>query len=170
MLPLNIPKPITRDEKRTLLPARLLDLARHAVPHQPVVGLKLLHRLGGVVDESKTGALAATIVRLETEDGDIFLLGLVQLAELATEFVLGDVGAVGVEDVAANCPSDQCPLYSSMTTRPCCACTYSTIWRRPRSGLRMNLRVRKVTWSAMLEDYFVDLGVGTVSIGMSCVQ
>jgi hypothetical protein len=32
------------------------------------------------------------------------------------------------------------------------------------------LRVRKVTWSAMLEDYFVDLGVGTVSIGMSCVQ
>jgi hypothetical protein len=85
--------------RRTLLPAGLLDLGRHAVPHESVVGLKLLHRLGAVVDEGETGALAATKVRLHAEDRDIVLLRLVQLAELAAELVLGDVGSVGVEDV-----------------------------------------------------------------------
>ena len=70
------------------------------------MGLELLHRLVRVVDESKAGALAATVVRLETEDGNILLLGLVELAELTTEFVLGNVGAVGVEDVAACRPSE----------------------------------------------------------------
>jgi hypothetical protein len=39
-------------------------------------------------------------VRLEAEDGDIVLLGLVKLSELATELVLGDVRAVGVENIA----------------------------------------------------------------------
>lgn len=82
------------------MPAGLLDLGSHAVPDEPIVGFELLHRLGGVVDQSKAGALAATVVRPETEDGDIVLLGLVELGELATEFVLGDVGAVGVENVA----------------------------------------------------------------------
>lgn len=91
--------------RRTLLPAGLLDLGGHAVPHQPVVGLELLHGLGAVVDESEAGALTATEVCLEAEDGDILLLGLVELAELATELVLGDVGTVGVEDVAV-CPLD----------------------------------------------------------------
>ena len=65
------------------------------------MGLELLHGLGAVVDEGEAGALAATKVCLEAEDGDIVLLGLVELAELAAELVLGDVGAVGVEDVAA---------------------------------------------------------------------
>jgi hypothetical protein len=45
-------------------------------------------------------------VCLETEDGDIVLLGLVQLTELATELVLGNVCAVGVEDIAVVIPSD----------------------------------------------------------------
>jgi hypothetical protein len=66
------------------------------------VGLELLHRLGGVVDESKASALAATVVCPEAEDGNILLLRLVELTELATELVLGDVGAVGVEDVAGD--------------------------------------------------------------------
>lgn len=88
-------------ERRTLLPGGLLDLGGHAVPDQPVVGLELLHGLGAVVDEGEAGALAATKVCLEAEDGDILLLGLVELAELAAELVLGDVGAVGVEDIAA---------------------------------------------------------------------
>jgi hypothetical protein len=66
------------------------------------VGLELLHRLVAVIDESKAGALAATEVRLEAEDGDIVLLCLVELTELATELVLGDVGAVGVENVAGD--------------------------------------------------------------------
>lgn len=84
------------------MPAGLLNLARHAVPHEPVVGLELLHRLIAVVDESEAGALAATVVCLESKDGDIVLLGLVKLAELLAEFVLGDVCAVGVEDVPGN--------------------------------------------------------------------
>ena len=88
--------------KRTLLPAGLLDLGGHAVPHQPVVGLELLHGFGVLVDQGKAGALATTKVCLEAEDGDILLLSLVELAELATEFVLGDVGAVGVEDIAVH--------------------------------------------------------------------
>jgi len=45
-------------------------------------------------------------VCLETKDGDIVLLGLVQLSELAAELVLGNVCAVGVEDIAALFPSD----------------------------------------------------------------
>ena len=50
---------------------------------------------------------------LEAEDGDIVLLGLVELTELATEFVLGDVGTVGVEDVAG-CPSDLFPFHDHL--------------------------------------------------------
>lgn len=37
---------------------------------------------------------------LESEDGDIVLLGFVELTELAAELVLGNVCAVGVEDIA----------------------------------------------------------------------
>ena len=85
---------------RTLLPAGLLDLVGHAVSDESVVGLELLHRLGGVVDEGEAGALSATIVRSEPEDRDILLLGLVELTELAAKLILGDVGAVGVKDVA----------------------------------------------------------------------
>jgi hypothetical protein len=65
------------------------------------MGLELLHRLGRLVDEREAGALAATILRPEAEDGDLVLFGLVQLSELGAELVLGDVGAVGVKDVAA---------------------------------------------------------------------
>lgn len=76
------------------------------------MGFEFLHRLGRVVDQSKAGALATTIVSPEAEDGDVFFLGLVEFAELATEFVLGDVCAVGVEDVAAYRVSERCPSFS----------------------------------------------------------
>merc|ERR1712228_547446 len=82
-----------------LLPARPLDLRRLPVPHQSVVRLKLLHGLAGVVDEGETGALAATVLSAETESRDLVLVGLVEFGELGAELVLGDVGAVGVEDV-----------------------------------------------------------------------
>jgi hypothetical protein len=106
--------------KRTLLPGGLLDLGGHAVSDEPVAGLELLHGLGGVVDEGKAGALATTEVCLEAEDGDIVLLGLVELTELATELVLGDVGAVGVEDIATQqCQSLSfaiaCPVHAALT-------------------------------------------------------
>jgi hypothetical protein len=82
--------------KRTLLPARLLDLGGHAVSHKSVAGFEVLHGLGAVVDEGEASGLATTEVCLEAEHGDIILLGLVKLAELAAEFVLGDIGAVWV--------------------------------------------------------------------------
>ena len=85
--------------RRTLLSAGLLDLGGLAVSDQSVVGLELLHGLGRVVEEGETGALATTELRAETEDGDGLLGLLVQLRELLAEFILGDVGAVGVEDV-----------------------------------------------------------------------
>lgn len=52
----------------TLLPAGLLDLGGEAVAHQPVPGLKLLHGLGRLVDESETGRLSATKLCPEAED------------------------------------------------------------------------------------------------------
>lgn len=85
--------------ERTLLSAGLLDLVRHAVPHEPVVGLEALHGLIAVVDERETRALATTVVCPETEDGDLVLAALVKLAELGPELVLGDVRARWVEDV-----------------------------------------------------------------------
>lgn len=61
--------------------------------------LELLQGLGGVVDESEAGALTTTVLCAETEDRDLVLVGLVKVGQLLTELVLGDVGAVGVEDV-----------------------------------------------------------------------
>ena len=82
------------------MPAGLLNLGCEAVSDEPVVGFEFLHCLCGFVDESEAGALAATIVCPEAKDGDVLLLCLVKLTELTTELILGDVGAVGVEDVA----------------------------------------------------------------------
>ena len=62
--------------------------------------LKLLHRLGGIVDEREARALAAAVLRAEAEDRDLVFAGLVDFGELGAELVFGDVGAVGVEDVA----------------------------------------------------------------------
>ena len=87
--------------KRTLLSAGALGLGGEANADQAVLGLELLEGLGGVVDEGEAGGLAATELGAQTEDLDLLLLGLVQGADLLTELLLGDVGAVGVEDVPA---------------------------------------------------------------------
>jgi len=89
----------SHDVQRTLLSAGLLDLGGLAVTDESVVGLELLHGLGAVVDEGEAGALATTVLGAETEDGNLVLVGLVQLGELLAELILGDVRAVGVEDV-----------------------------------------------------------------------
>lgn len=77
----------------------LLDLGSGTDTDETVVRLELLQGLGGVVDESEAGALTTTVLCAETEDGDLVLVGLVQVGQLVTELILGDVGAVGVEDV-----------------------------------------------------------------------
>ena len=88
-------------EKHTLLSGRLLDLGGHANTDKTVVRLELLHGLVGVVDESETSRLATTVLGAETENGDLVLVGLVELGELLAELILGDVGTVGVEDITA---------------------------------------------------------------------
>ena len=90
-----------RDVERTLLPRRPLGLDGQPDPDEPVLGLELLHSLGRVVHEPEAGRLATTILRPQAEDADLVLGGLVHGRELLAELLLGDVGAVGVEDVTA---------------------------------------------------------------------
>lgn len=92
--------------KRTLLSAGLLDLGGLANADQSVVGLELLHRLGGIVDESEAGGLATTELCPETENVDLLLVGLVHASQLLTEIILGDVGTAGVKDVTAKHEKD----------------------------------------------------------------
>ena len=82
-----------------MLSASLLDLGGHAVSDPSVVGLELLESCVVVVDKGEASRLSTTVLGSETEDGDCVLGGLVELSELLTEFVLGDVGSAGVEDV-----------------------------------------------------------------------
>jgi hypothetical protein len=103
------------------------------------VWLELLQCLLRIVDEREAGALSTTILCSEPEDGDLVLLGLVQFGELDAKFVLGDIWSVGVEDIAEFeilVPA----LNIAGDTR-----TYTTICLRARRGLRINLRVRRVT-------------------------
>jgi hypothetical protein len=88
-------------KKRTLLSAGTLGLGGHANTDQTVRGLKLLHGLGGVVDEGEAGGLAATELGSQAKDLDLVLLGLVQTTELLAELLLGDVGTAGVQDITA---------------------------------------------------------------------
>jgi hypothetical protein len=90
--------------EHTLLSAGLLDLGAETRSDEEVVGLELLQGLGGVVDEGEAGGLATTELRAQAEDGNLVLLGLVEAAELLAELILGDVGAVGVEDVTGKSP------------------------------------------------------------------
>ena len=63
------------------------------------MGLKFLQRLWGIVDESEASCLSTTELSSQTENIDLILVGLVEFGELGSEFVLGDVGAVRVEDI-----------------------------------------------------------------------
>lgn len=72
------------------------------------MGLELLHGLGRVVDESKTSGLATTELGAQTEDGDLVLASLVQAGELVAELILGDVGAVGVQNVTVGVVVAKC--------------------------------------------------------------
>ena len=64
--------------------------------------LKLLQRFRRIIDERETRRLSTTKLSLETENVHLVLVGLVEFGEFASEFVLGDVGAVGVEDITVS--------------------------------------------------------------------
>ena len=82
-----------------MLPTRPLGLGRQADAHEPVLRLELLERLDRVVDEGEAGALAAAVLGAEAEDRHLVLAGLVHLRKLGAQLVLGDAGAVRVQDV-----------------------------------------------------------------------
>ena len=67
---------------------------------QSVSWLELLHGLDGVVDQREAGGLAATVLGAHAEDVDLVTVGFVDFGEFLAEVVLGDICAVGVEDVA----------------------------------------------------------------------
>lgn len=79
--------------------AGLLDLVGETDTDESVVWLELLKGFWGIVDEGETGSLSTTELGLETEDVYLVLVGLVELSELLSELILGDVGSVWVEDV-----------------------------------------------------------------------
>lgn len=64
--------------------------------------LELLERLNAVVHQREARALAAAVLRPEAEDADLVLGRLVHFRQLGAELVLGDVGAVRVEDVTVS--------------------------------------------------------------------
>ena len=68
-------------------------------PNQPVLGLELLLRSLIVVDQAKACAPSTTKRRPETEGDDTLLVGLVDRRKPFRELSLGDISAVGVEDV-----------------------------------------------------------------------
>lgn len=91
----------------SLLSGGLLDLGGQAVSDQSVGRLELLGIGNGLVDQTEAGGLATTELSSEAKDGDSVLLNLVDLRQLLTELVLGDVGSVGVQDVNDELSSGQ---------------------------------------------------------------
>jgi hypothetical protein len=90
---------VSRRVGHTLLSACALDLGGESDADQSVVGLELLHGLGGVIDKSEAGGLATTELCAKAKDADLLLVGLVETGELLPELLLRDVGAARVEDV-----------------------------------------------------------------------
>lgn len=94
-------------------------------------------------------------MRSKAEAGDLVFVRLVEFAELGSEFVLADIRAIGMENVAAGFISVRGPgkcWYRGIIEHYACTReqltagdTHTTICFLPSSGLRMNLRVRRVT-------------------------
>ena len=61
--------------------------------------LKFLHHLMAVVYQSEPGRFTSAVLCAKPEARHLVLVGFVELGELLAEFVFGDVGTVGVEDV-----------------------------------------------------------------------
>lgn len=128
---------VRSQDVRTLLPAGLLDLGGHADTDQPVVGLELLHGLGGVVDEGKASGLATTVLSAEAEDVDLVAAGLVEATQLLAELILGDVRAVGVQDVTERKKRQVSKWqYEKYASRICkCPASLASADQRPEPGL-----------------------------------
>lgn len=83
-----------------MLPARLLNLGRLSIPHEPIPRLELLHHLIRIVDEREPRGFAPAVLSPEPEDGHGVFAGFVEFGKFGPELILGDVGAGRVEHVA----------------------------------------------------------------------
>ena len=131
-----------------------------------------------VVYQSEPSRFASTVLGAETEAGHLVFVGFVELGEFLAEFVFGDVGAIGMEDVTVverdqNTAHDRLEGDQSKRGYRCkVGSTHTTICFRPRRELRMNLRVRSVTGcslSAMFASCMVPLAktLGIVDVNAS---
>lgn len=91
----------------SLLSGSLLDLLSQTVSHQSVGWLKLLGVSNGLVDQTETGRLSSTELGSESENGNSVLVGLVQLSQLLSQLILGDVSSVWVQNVNDKLSSGQ---------------------------------------------------------------
>ena len=66
---------------------------------ETVLWLKLLGRVQGVVDQGEPSRLATTESSAEAKHENVLLVRLVQLGQLFSEIILGDVGTTRVQDV-----------------------------------------------------------------------
>jgi len=106
--------------------------------------LKFLQRLWRIVHKGKTSRLSTTELSLETENIDLVLAGLVEFGKLGSEFVLGDVGAIGVQDINDHLLAAQERVADKfaraqgnwlLTVRHACDCEIRTILKSAYDGL-----------------------------------
>lgn len=83
----------------SLLSRSSFNLFGQAVSDQSVLGFESLGVFNRRVDQTETGRLATTEGSSETENRNGILFSLVDFGQLFSQFILGDVTSVGVDNV-----------------------------------------------------------------------
>ena len=78
---------------------RISNVSKVYLSDQPVLGLELLSKVHGVVDESEPSGLATSEVGLESKGEDLVSGAVVHLAELLPDVSLGDGGLAWVKNI-----------------------------------------------------------------------
>ena len=118
---------------------------RNTHPNQPVLGLELLLGRLIVVDQGEASAATSTKVCPEAEGDDTGGVGLVDTGELVGEIRLGDVGAVGVENVDDELAAGQQPVRDELARPDRDGCRVVSLERRSAFSGRASVRLRHPT-------------------------
>ena len=126
-----------------LLPLLLGDLGdgHEPLPDKSVLGLELLGKVEGVVDQSKSSCLTTLEVGSESKGEDKIWGGLVHLGNLFFDFRLWDSSSTGVKDVNDLHMFRKLEIYNHKSSK---WITKLTICLRQRSLLVRNFLVRIV--------------------------
>lgn len=89
-------------EQRTLLPRRLFNFGSNSISDQSVMRFKFLQGFRGIIYESEASCFSTTKLCAKTENAELILACLIHLGQFATEIILGDIGAAGMEDVTVS--------------------------------------------------------------------